>query len=77
MQKEVLKILKMQRKSKPQEATKSKKELKKNIVIRSSIKVYNMSQNNYLYSILKLREKSKIMYKLKHFYSIVDQYIIV
>ena len=44
----------------------------KNIVISDSIKVYSMHViNNHLYSILKLRKKSKNLYKLTNSY-IVD-----
>ncbi len=39
----------------------------KYIVIRRSVKVYSIHIiNNHLYSILKLREESKNMYKLMH-----------
>lgn len=47
----------------------------KDIVIRSSIKVYSIHfLNNHLYSILKLREEPKIIYKLTHLH-MVDWYI--
>ncbi len=41
----------------------------KYIVIRGSVKVYSIYViNNHLYSILKLREETKNMYKLTHLY---------
>ena len=43
----------------------------KNIVIRGSVKVYSMHFiNNHLYSILKLGEESKNIYKLTHLYMV-------
>ncbi len=50
----------------------------KNIVISGdSIKVYNMHIiNNYLYSILKLREELKNVFKLTHLH-LVDWYTTV
>ncbi len=43
----------------------------KYIIIKNSVKVYNIHViNNYLYSILKLCEESKNMYKLTHLHMV-------
>ncbi len=50
------------------------KELKNIIINKGSIKVYSIHIiNNHLYSILKLCEESKNMYKLTYLH-MVDQY---